>query len=133
MAQLCPYQDELKRLGVRVLLVTLSSSGYAGKFQEKVCDAFPLLMNRERDLYATYGLESSLFRFWGPKNLWSYVKRFLRGEKIEGIQGDPTQLGGDLIIGADGRVRYVYRSKDPTDRPPVEELMDVLRGRGQPS
>jgi peroxiredoxin len=116
-------------LGVRVLLVTFSSSGYARKFQEEVCGAFPLLINRERDLYATYDLESSLLRSWGPKNLWSYVKRFLRGEKIKGIQGDSTQLGGDFIIGADRNVRYVYRSDDPTDRPPVEELMDVLRER----
>lgn len=127
MAQLCPYDDELERLGVKVLLVTFSSSGYAQKFREDVCSSFSLLINRERDLYETYGLERSVLRSWGWRNLWAYAKKLLSGEEWKGIQGDSTQLGGDFIIDCNGIVQLAYRSRDPTDRPPVKELMERLR------
>ncbi len=127
MAQLCPYEEELERLGVKVLLVTFSSGGYARKFQEEVCSAFPVLINRERDLYHTYGLESSLLKSWSLKIIWSYVKRLLSGHEWKGIQGDSTQLGGDFIIDRDGVVQLAYRSLDPTDRLPVEHILDKLR------
>jgi len=127
VAQLCPYDGELKRLGLKVLLVTFSSKGFAHKFREEVCSSFPVLINRERDLYRTYGLESSLLRSWGWKNLWTYAKRLLSGQEWKGIQGDSTQLGGDFIIDRDGIVQLAYRSRDPTDRLPVEELMEHLQ------
>ena len=54
MAQLCPYKDEMHKLGVRVLLITFSSAGYAEGFKkEEVCGAFSVLINRERDIYRT--------------------------------------------------------------------------------
>jgi len=65
VAQLCPYDDEVERLGVKVLLVTFSSSGYAHMVREEVCSSFPMLIDRERSLHRTYGLESSLLRSWG--------------------------------------------------------------------
>ena len=43
-----------------------------------------------------------------------------------GIQGHSGQLGGDCIIDRDGIVRFAYRSRDPADRPPMEQLMAVL-------
>ena len=59
MAQLCPHEDELEKLDVTVLLITFSSAAYARRFKHEACDAFPLFINREQDLYRTYGLESS--------------------------------------------------------------------------
>ncbi len=44
-----------------------------------------------------------------------------------GIQGDSGQLGGDIIVDSNGRIRFVYRSHDPTDRPDIEALMTALR------
>jgi hypothetical protein len=35
-------------------------------------------------------------------------------------------LGGDFIVDSQGKVRLVYRSHDPTDRPPVEDILAIL-------
>jgi len=43
-----------------------------------------------------------------------------------GIQGDSGQLGGDFIVDANGVIQLAYRSYDPTDRPPMSELLNVL-------
>jgi hypothetical protein len=37
------------------------------------------------------------------------------------------QLGGDFVLDGRGRVAYAYRSVEPTDRPPVEDLVRAVR------
>lgn len=127
MAQLCLHQEELEQLNVAVYLVSFSSMGYARIWIEQVCSIFRLLIDRERRVYRQYGLQRSLARSWSLKVVWSYVKLISAGRKWKGIQGDSTQMGGDFIVSADGIVRLVYRSKDPTDRPPVADLLAILR------
>ena len=127
MAQLCQHTDELQQLGTEVLLVSFSSQGYARLWVEEMCAPFHLLLDRERRLYRTYGLGSSLSRSWSLRIAWSYVKLMRAGRKWRGIQGNSAQMGGDFIVDAEGIVHLAYRSENPTDRPPVQQLMNVLR------
>ena len=58
--------------------------------------------------------------------MWKYVKLLLTGRKWRGIQGDSAQLGGDFIIDSSGVIQLAYRSYDPTDRPSIESLQEIL-------
>ena len=127
MAQLCQHQDELDQLNVEVLLVSFSSTGYARTWIEQVCSVFHLLLDRERDVYRLYGLKSSILRSWSLKTVRGYIRLMRAGRKWAGIQGDSAQLGGDFVIDNQGVLRLAHRSQDPTDRPPVETLLDTLR------
>jgi peroxiredoxin len=49
-----------------------------------------------------------------------------QGRKWRGIQGDSGQLGGDFIVDQQGIIRMAYRSHDPTERPKIEEIIQVL-------
>jgi len=60
--------------------------------------------------------------------MWRYVRLLAAGRKWRGIQGDSAQLGGDFIIDTNGVVQLAYPSHDPTDRPSVEYLMNLLQG-----
>jgi peroxiredoxin len=126
VAQLCQYRDELERLNVEVLLVSFSSAKFGRIWLEETCAPFRLLIDRERTTYRTYGLERSLSRSWNLKTVWSYAQLMRAGRKWRGIQGDSAQLGGDFIVDSDGVVRLAYHSRDPTDRPSVEQLVTVL-------
>jgi len=42
------------------------------------------------------------------------------------LRADPLQLGGDVVLGPDVRLRYVHVGRDPTDRPGVEALLAAL-------
>ncbi len=117
-------------MNVTVLLVSFSSKGYAHKWIEEVCSIFRLLLDHEKAVYHTYGLDRSFLRTWNLKIVWSYVKMMRAGRKWRGIQGDSMQMGGDFIIDKEGSVRLAYRSHDPTDRPPIEQLLNVLRQIG---
>jgi len=127
VAQLCHHREELERLNVEVLLITFSSVGYGRIWLEEVCSALRLLIDRERTVYGTFGLERSLLRAWSLKTMWRYVQLRRAGYRRRGIQGDSAQLGGDFIIDPEGIVRLAHRSRDPTDRPSVDRLLTVLR------
>ena len=130
MTQLCQHIDELNRLNVEVLLITFSSVAYGRVWLKEVCSTFRLLIDRERHIYGTYRLKRSLLRSWGLKTVRRYVELMRAGRRWRGIQGDSAQLGGDFIVDAAGILRLAYRSEDPTDRPPVEHLLVILRQLG---
>lgn len=127
MAQLCQHQDELQRLNTEVLVISFGALPLARAWLEETCAPFRLLLDPEREVYHAYGLESSLLRSWNLKTVRYYVERVRAGHQWRGIQGDSSQLGGDFIVDVEGIMRLAYRSRDPTDRPPVERLLAILR------
>jgi peroxiredoxin len=127
VAQLCQQQEELSRLNVEVLVIGFGTVRSARAWLEQTCDLFPLLLDPEREVYRTYGLQESWLRSWNLRTIRLYVRLLLKGRKWRGIQGKSTQLGGDFIVDADGILRLVYPSREATDRPPVAELLAILR------
>ena len=126
MAQLCQVQDELLALNIQVLIISFGTLPAVQEWLEETCSPFRVLLDRERTVYRQYGLERSLLRSWNLRTIWRYVQLLVSGRRWRGIQGDSAQLGGDFIVDSNGILRYVYRSYDPTDRPPVDEILSVI-------
>ena len=114
------------------LVIAFDDSLFARQWLAETDECFQLLLDPERELYQAYGLEKSLLRAWNLKTVVRYVELIREGQPWRGIQGDSTQMGGDFIVDGQGVVRLAYRSKDPTDRPPVAMLLDVLRPLSKP-
>jgi len=94
----------------------------------ETCSPFDVLLDRDRDVYRAYGLERSVLRSWNPKTIWVYIKRwFKRGSFYDSHGDDTAQLGGDFIVDKHGDFKFVYPSHDPTDRPPVDDLLAVIK------
>ena len=127
MAQLCQHLDELERANTQVLIVTFGSLLGAQAWLEESCPPFRLLLDPERKVYRAYGLERSLLRSWSLRTILAYLKLLASGRKWRGIQGDSSQLGGDFIVDSQGVIRLAYRSHDSADRPPVSDLLAILR------
>lgn len=126
MTQLRHFETELRRLEVQVLVISFGAEWWARAWLQETGSPFPLLLDPERAAYRAYGLKRSFLRVWSPKVMWHYTQRVLAGQKLQSIQGDPHQLGGDFVVDAAGVIRLAHRSKDPVDRPPVETLLAVL-------
>lgn len=127
MAQLCQKLDEIQGLNTRVLIITFGTLPAAQAWMRETCAPFQVLLDSERSVYQSYGLERSFLRSWGLKTMWRYVHLLIAGRKWRGIQGDSAQLGGDFIVDKNGIVRLAYRSHDPTDRPSVDDLLSLLQ------
>lgn len=109
------------------MVISFGAEFWVKVWQEQTQAPFPLLLDQERQAYQAYGLEQSVMRSWGVKNLWYYAKAVLQGKRLHDSHGEDTsQLGGDFIIDAGGILRYTHPSQEPTDRPAVEQLLAIL-------
>lgn len=94
----------------------------------EVCGTFTVLLDCNRTVYKDYQLERSRLRSYHPRVVWIYIKRwFQRGEFYDSHGDDTSQLGGDFIVDKNGIRRLIHTSHDPADRPPVDDLLKVLR------
>lgn len=127
MAQLRPHQDDLEKLNTRVWIVSFGPLPAARAWLQETGAPFRVLLDPDREAYRAYGLERSFSRSWNWRTIWRYIQLLTSGRRWRGIQGDSAQLGGDFIVDGKGILHLVYRSHDPTDRPPVADLLAALR------
>ena len=127
MAQLCQYQEELKKLDVQVILISFGPTEVAKDWLEETCPSFQLLLDPERNVYSKYKLKRSWLGSWNLRTLAYYIRALLGGREWRGIIGDSAQLGGDFVINKDGTLLLEYRSKEATDSPEVSEVISLLR------
>jgi len=124
--QLLPYQVEFEARQTRVAIISFAPPALAHEWIDETRSSFPFIIDRSRKAYQAYGLESSLLRSWSPKVWLAYVRLIAQGMTWRGIQGNSAQLGGDFIIDQGGIIRMAHRSHDPTDRPTVKKIIQVL-------
>ncbi|MBE2225209.1 MAG: redoxin domain-containing protein, partial [Anaerolineae bacterium] len=120
------HRQAFEALNTNVVTISFGIAYWARMWLQETQSPFPFLVDPERNAYHAYGLQSSILRSWMPQNLWFYAKATLQGREKFGKRGDPHQLGGDFIVDSQGIVRLAHPSKEPTDRPSVEKLLQVL-------
>nr|MBA2625510.1 hypothetical protein [Acidimicrobiia bacterium] len=69
----------------------------------------------------------SLARVWGWRTVREYGRLLRGGARPTRPTEDTLQLGGDFVVGRDGRLVYAFRSTGPDDRPPVHDLVGAVR------
>ena len=69
----------------------------------------------------------SWWQVYRPGSIWNYLGLMLKGRMPGKPGGNWRQLGGDILIDADGVVRLYYINADPHDRPPLKLLLSVVR------
>ncbi len=126
--QLQQHQDDLKSLGMAVVVVTFESPAIAENYAREGGFPWPILLDEPRELYRAYGMgRGSSWAVLGPGSWWGYIKLLLRGRKLHQPTDDVHQLGGDVLIDPKGTVRLRYVSRTPIDRPTVESLLEAAR------
>jgi alkyl hydroperoxide reductase subunit AhpC len=123
VAQLRRRRGEFEALGARIVVISFGPAPRAPAWLEETQSPFPLLIDARRDAYKAYGMRHSLRGSWNLKTLRRYRELQREGRSLRGIQGDSLQLGGDVIVDADGFVRLLAPSRTPIDRPSVESLL----------
>ena len=83
-------------------------------------------MDQTLAAYRAFGLESSAVRSWGVQNMLYYARAKLQGRQMFGHRGDTHQLGGDFVVDENGRVQLAHPSRNPIDRPTIEQLLQTV-------
>ena len=91
---------------------------------------FPVRRDPDREAYRAFGFgRGSWRRVWGLRAGRRYVE-LLRRDGVGALripEQDTRQLGGDIIIGPDGTLRYGFWGDGPDDRPTVDRLVAEIR------
>ena len=121
-------RDRLDEFGdAVVVVVTFSAPAAVAEYQRRLLAPLDVLIDAHREVYAAYGLgRGSVAQVWGPRAWRAYARLLRQGRRFRRPREDTLQLGGDFVIDRRGRVRYAYRGRDPSDRPPIEELIAIV-------
>ncbi|MEW6473853.1 MAG: AhpC/TSA family protein [Actinomycetota bacterium] len=122
-------RDRLSHFGDAVVVaIAFSAPEHVAAYQREQLAPLTVLIDEDRIAYRAYGLgQGSVWKVWGPKIWWAYLKLIARGRRLQRPVDDTLQLGGDFVVGRDGRLLYAFRSADPDDRPPVDDLIAAVR------
>ena len=113
-----------------VRIVTFDDDFMAKLYVKQTELEWPLLLDVDRQLYRGYHMEvGSWWSILNPVSIAKYVGLLLRGQRLQKSGSDYRQLGGDILVDAAGIVRLHHVSQNPHDRPAVDELLAVIRGR----
>lgn len=111
-----------------VAVITFGAPERVAAYQRDQLAPLTVLVDDDRRTYRAYGLgRGSVWKVWGPKIWWAYAKLIRRGRRFRRPSEDTLQLGGDFVVGRDGRIAYAFYSDDPDDRPPVDDLVAAVR------
>ena len=124
--QLHRRREKFEQLDVRIILISFGPEENARAWQIETGVFFPLVLDPDRLVYRAYETERSFFLTWNLRAVWGYIELMRAGSKWRGIQGDSIQLGGDFIIDPKGHIRAAFYSKNPMDRPAVDNILGEI-------
>lgn len=115
-------------LAGRVIGVAFAPPASVAMFERGLGLDVPILCDPERVAYHVFGF--GRVAWWLAilrPGYWIRLARALRrGRRFSRVREDPGQLGGDVVLDAEGRLRWVYRSRWPADRPSVADVRAAL-------
>jgi hypothetical protein len=122
-------EAEFKRWNLKVVVVTFAHDYLARSYVEDTGLSWPLLIDRDRQVYSSYDmLEASFLDIWGPKSWLAYGRELLKGQKLEASADDIYQRGGDVLINPEGIVRLHHVGDGPADRPEASQIFSIIIG-----
>jgi peroxiredoxin len=128
LAALARHRSELEAIPAAVLVVSFAPVERLRSLTDELSLPFPCLSDPDLQAYAAYALETAeLERILTYRTMMALFKLVLQGRRIPRTEGDPLQLGGNFVIGRDGRLRLTHRMAEPIDRPSVPDLLGLLR------
>ena len=124
-------RDELIRQGriddVTVAVITFTNADRLAAYRTHLDIDFDVLTDADRNVYRAYGLGRGRLRdIYRWQTLLQYARLLRGGKKLRRPTEDTRQLGGDFVIGADGRLRFAFHPVAPDDRPRASDMIAAL-------
>ena len=128
--QLHRAREKFDQAGIRLVLIGQASPRQASHFRDKLgLEPLPVLADDERASYKAAGLKrANLKQLVGPKSVLSGIKHGARSGVVQGrVIGDAAQLGGEMIVLADGTVAWSHVQEHAGDTTAPEDLLEAAR------
>jgi peroxiredoxin len=123
ISELTPYFGELQRANIAIAIIGSGSPYFAAGFRDRLALDVPVFSDEARNSYRAGGFKRSVMRLLHPMAGVRFVESLWRGHHPSKPQGDLIQLGGVVVICADGSVPYHQISEHPGDLPSAGEVV----------
>lgn len=121
-------RERFSKVGFNVVFVGLGTPEQAERFREEFSISFPIICDPQKELYRMFGLKrGSVGNVASPAVLLSGLRALSQGFSPGIPRGDVMQLPGVFLIDTEGNVRYSYFSKNASDHPTVETLLNLKK------
>jgi peroxiredoxin len=122
--------ERFEAAGGRLVLIGQLTPRHAAHFRRRQGIELPVLADEERASYKAAGAKTATMgELLGPSVV---AKGFLTTARTGRMQtktvGHPAQLGGAMVITADGRVVWSHMSQDASDNAEPEDILEAVRG-----
>ena len=123
---------EFERRGAQVIAVGQGTGAEAAAAARRHRITYPVLGDPGHQTYRTLGLART--GWWGLtlapffrdfRTSWANLKQADLGA-AQSPRSDVMRLGGALVVGPDGRIRFLHRSQSTTDVPSTDALLAAL-------
>jgi hypothetical protein len=121
------YRDRIDAAGIAAFVVHDKPDRVRDWMLKDLEVPYPMLVDLEMSSYREWGLRHTPAAFTlHPRVFLGYARKVLfEGEKLH-FGTEPLQLGGDFVIGPEGRLTYSHAQKAVDDRPPAGLLLREL-------
>lgn len=127
--QLHRARSEFDQAGARLVLIGQATPRQAAHFRRRQGIQLPVLADEERVSYRAAGAKmGSVGDLVNPKVVLKGALTGLREKTVQGrTVGNPSQLGGTLVIAPDGKITWSHMSADAGDNATPEEILAAVR------
>lgn len=121
---------EFETFNTRLLAVTFEPEWRVHEYRQREHIDVPMLRDPRREAYRTFGIQrATLPGVFAPRTIWYYITQIGRGRLPRFARADWYQLGGDVLVDEAGEAVWVYRSREPADRPSMNTVLNEIRKR----
>lgn len=128
MARLAPRLLDLHELGLTTVFVGNGLPSHIDGFiarhglgDKKVT----VVTDPSLKTFAAAGFARSVWSTLGPRAVWGELRAFGAGYRQYGIEGDPYQQGGVVLVDQDGTIAYYYANATPGAHADTGDIVDV--------
>ena len=121
-------RDHLNRFGdATIAVVTFADPHRLAAYRAHLQIPFSTLSDIDRAMYTLLGAGRGTARqIWSLATLRTYARLIRGGKRLHHPTEDINQLGADVVIGRNGRIRYIALPATPNSRPPIADLIEAL-------
>ena len=119
--------EAFDRCNAELVVIGNGDTHYLKPFREVTGYRGSLFTDPSLAVFEHLGFKKSLVSILGMHTFGKGLRAMKEGHSQGGIQGSILQQGGALVIGPGNTVYYFHRNREPSDHPPVKDLLDACK------
>ena len=118
---------EVRSAGAQLIFVGNGSPAFAAHFKTRDAGGVDVYTDPSLAIYRQLGMKRGVGATLSPRTWAAAARATARGHIQTGIEGDPWQQGGVVVLARGGEIVYSRPNRDAGQRPRLDAALAALR------